>query len=56
MEDALDVYELPYDGKCPVVCVDEKPYQLFEEARDSLPIVHGSDPKTDFECVCNGKV
>lgn len=33
MEDVLEVYELPYDKKCPVVCIDEKPYQLLGEAR-----------------------
>jgi len=26
MEDTLDVYERPYNPKCPVVCLDEKPY------------------------------
>ena len=35
MEDILDVYELPYDPLHPVVCMDEKPYQLLGEARDS---------------------
>ena len=29
MEDVLDVYELPYDKARPVVCMDEKPYQLL---------------------------
>ncbi|MCT3493967.1 IS630 family transposase, partial [Lactobacillus delbrueckii] len=29
MEDVLDVYELPYNPKVPVVCMDEKPYQLL---------------------------
>ena len=35
MEDVLDVYELPYNPKIPVVCMDEKPYQLLGEARNS---------------------
>ena len=34
MEDVLDVYQLPYNPKIPVVCMDEKPYQLLGEARD----------------------
>ena len=34
MEDVLDVHELPYNPKIPVVCMDEKPYQLLGEARD----------------------
>ena len=29
MEDVLGVYELPYDLMRPVVCMDEKPYQLL---------------------------
>ena len=33
MEDVLDVYELPYNPMRPVVCMDEKPYQLLEDAR-----------------------
>ena len=56
MEDVLDVYELPYDEKCPVVCMDEKPYQLLGEARKSLPMIPGSDRKTDSEYVRNGTV
>ena len=56
MEDVLDVYELPYDEKHPVVCMDEKPYQLLGEARDPLPMIPGSDRKTDSEYVRNGTV
>jgi len=29
MEDVLDVYARPHDPKVPVVCMDEKPYQLL---------------------------
>ena len=29
MEDVLDVYARPYDPRRPVVCMDEKPYQLL---------------------------
>lgn len=36
MEDVLDVYARPYDKKFPVVCMDEKPYQLLDEARDTF--------------------
>ena len=56
MEDVLDVYELPYDEKCPVVCMGEKPYQLLGEAREFLPMIPGSDRKTDSEYVRNGTV
>jgi hypothetical protein len=54
MEDVLDVYELPYNPMRPVVCMDEKPYQLLGEARKPLPMRPGSDLKTDSEYVRNG--
>ena len=54
MEDVLDVYELPYNPRRPVVCMDEKPYQLLGEARDVLPMKPGSDKKTDSEYIRNG--
>ena len=31
MEDVLSVYSRPYDEKRPVICMDEKPYQLLDE-------------------------
>ena len=54
MEDILDVYELPYDPLCPVVCMDEKPYQLLGEARDSWAMRPGDNKKIDSEYVRNG--
>ena len=54
MEDVLDVYELPYDPMRPVVCMDEKPYQLLGEAREPLPMRPGDDQKVDSEYVRNG--
>ena len=54
MEDVLDVYELPYNPMRPVVCMDEKPYQLLGEARGPLPRKPGSDQKVDSEYVRNG--
>ena len=36
--------------------MDEKPYQLLGETREALPMIPGSDRKTDSECVCNGTV
>lgn len=56
MEDVLDVYELPYDARRPVVCMDEKPYQLLGEAREPLPMIPGSDRETDSEYVRNGTI
>ena len=54
MEDVLDVYDLPYDEKRPVVCMDEKPYQLLGDAREALPMRPGSDQKIDPEYIRNG--
>ena len=54
MEDVLDVYELPYNPDIPVVCMDEKPYQLLGEARDSWAMRPGDDKKVDSEYVRNG--
>lgn len=49
MEDILDIYERPYNAQIPVVCMDEKPYQLLGEVRDPLPMRPGDDLKTDSE-------
>ena len=54
MEDVLDVYELPYDPLRPVVCMDEKPYQLLGESREPLPMRKGSKLKIDSEYVREG--
>lgn len=54
MEDVLDVYELPYNPVVPVVCMDEKPYQLLGEARDSWAMRPGDDKKVDSEYTCKG--
>ena len=47
MEDVLDIYERPYDALHPVVCMDEKPYQLLGEARKPLPMRPGSNRKVE---------
>lgn len=54
MEDILDIYELPYDPLRPVVCMDEKPYQLLGESREPLPMRKGSNQKIDSEYVREG--
>ncbi len=54
MEDVLDVYELPYDPMRPVVCMDEKPYQLLDSAREPLPMRLGDNQKIDSEYIRNG--
>lgn len=54
MEDVLDVYERPYDERHPVVCMDEKPYQLLGDARASWAMRPGDDRKVDSEYIRNG--
>jgi len=54
MEDVLAVYARPYDPQKPVVCMDEKPYQLLDHEREPLPARPGSTEKTDNEYIRNG--
>jgi DDE superfamily endonuclease len=54
MEDVLAVYARPYDATRPVVCMDEKPYQLLGQVRDPIPAEPGRDRKEDSEYVRNG--
>lgn len=54
MEDVLDIYELPYNKDIPVVCMDEKSYQLLGEARESWAMRPGDNKKIDSEYIRNG--
>lgn len=54
MEDVLAVYARPHDAARPVVCMDEKPYQLLGHARDPIPATPGQDLKEDSEYVRRG--
>jgi hypothetical protein len=54
MEDVLDVYARPVDPQVPVVCMDEKPYQLLSHAREPLPAAPGSHATIDNEYVRGG--
>jgi hypothetical protein len=55
MEQVLDEYAKPYDQDYPVVCLDESPYQLLSEIRqsftDSKGVIH-----TDYEYQREGVV
>ncbi|MCL1802039.1 MAG: IS630 family transposase [Eubacteriaceae bacterium] len=53
-EDILDLYEQPYDESAPVVCMDEKPFQLLGEAREPLPMEPGKPKRPDSEYTRNG--
>lgn len=54
MEDVLDIYEMPYNPVVPVICMDEKPYQLLDHCLDPLPIRPGDFQKTDSEYMRKG--
>lgn len=54
MEDILDVYERPYDPEMPVICMDEKPYQMLGDHLEPLPMRPGDTQKTDSEYVRKG--
>jgi hypothetical protein len=54
MEDVLAVYARPYNPARPVVCMDEKPYQMLDHARKPLPMGSGSTEKIDNEYVRHG--
>ncbi|MEH1841552.1 MAG: hypothetical protein V7L20_23090 [Nostoc sp.] len=49
MEDVLDLYNELYDPKRPVICFDERPYQLEEEVRLPLPPEPEQPERYDFE-------
>lgn len=54
MEDILEVYEKPYDPEIPVICMDEKPYQMLGERLEPLPVRPGDIQKTDCEYIREG--
>jgi hypothetical protein len=54
MEDVLALYQLPYDPKRPLVCMDETSKQLVKEVRKPLPMRPGQIARTDYEYERNG--
>lgn len=54
MEDVLDVYQRPLDGKRPLVCLDEASKQLLSDARPPLPMEAGQPVRQDSEYVRHG--
>ena len=42
MEETLDLYQLPYDPRWPMVNMDEQPVQLTKETRVPIPATPGS--------------
>jgi len=51
MEDVLSVYARIYHPMRPVVCMDEKPYQLLDHVRAPVPAAPGRDLREDSEYV-----
>jgi len=54
MEDILDLYQQPFNEEYPVICMDEKPYQLLDETRTAIPMERGNPERQDGEYVRNG--
>jgi hypothetical protein len=54
MEDVLDVYHREYDEDCPVVCMDEKPFQLTDERHKPISMEPGDVKRYDYEYIRNG--
>jgi DDE superfamily endonuclease len=54
MEDVLDLYAQPYDGRYPVVCFDESPYQLVGEVRHPQAPQPGKPQRYDYQYQRNG--
>ena len=49
MEDVLDQYEQPASAAEPVICLDEKPYQLLDHTRTPVAARPGQPAKEDYE-------
>ncbi len=49
MEDVLSLYNLPYNEKRPLICVDELPFQLLGETVEPLRMKSGAVKKIDYQ-------
>ena len=49
MEDILEVYQQPYNPRFPVICFDERPYQLLRGLAQELPMKPGRAAKADYQ-------
>ncbi len=50
----LHLYELPYDPKRPLICVDERPCQLIDDILVPLPMEPGQSKREDYHYQRNG--
>ena len=56
MYNVIELYEKPYDPKYPVIGIDEKPKQLLDDSKKSIPMTPGHREKYDYEYVRHGTV
>ncbi len=49
MEDVLSLYQLPYEEKRPVICLDELPFQMLGEKVQPIEMKSGAVKKFDYE-------
>jgi len=56
MEHVLDVYKMPYSKDYPVVCMDESPKQLIEEAKTAIAMKPGQETRVDYEYIRHGVI
>jgi len=54
MEDVLDLYERSHNFRYPIVCLDEKPYQLLKDILSPLPPEPGKPWREDYTYERNG--
>ena len=54
MEQVLNIYELPYNPKRPVVCFDERPCQLISNILKPLAMEPGKVQREDYHYKRNG--
>ena len=48
MEEVLDIYGMPYNPDCPVICMDEQPIQLIKETRTPIPATAKHAKRVDY--------
>src|SRR6266852_9652545 len=54
MEDVLRRYARPHRQSDPVICLDERPVQLLDPAREAVPMKPGRARREDYEYVREG--
>lgn len=54
MEKILDLYELPYNPRRPLICFDERPCQLLDDIVTPLPMESGKPTRQDYQYARNG--